>query len=117
MAIVQGVEKVTHLIPESDTCLGEVVVQRACFNAPARMLGLCMGLTPAPYVTTTEVYPDSPTVTDEVMRHIFFNYSYFPPLYTLILFIGMYFGSSGSCRERSKIYSYHFDNSLIDVFP
>lgn len=65
MAVIRGVEKVTHLIPESDTCLGEEVVQRACFNAPARMLGLCMGLTSAPYVSTTEVYPDSPSVTDE----------------------------------------------------
>mmetsp|Transcript_25537 Transcript_25537/g.43073 ORF Transcript_25537/g.43073 Transcript_25537/m.43073 type:complete len:326 (+) Transcript_25537:55-1032(+) len=65
LAIVHGVEKVTHLIPESDTCLGEVVVQRACFAAPAVMLGLCMGLTNAPFVCTTEVYPDSPTVTDE----------------------------------------------------
>lgn len=65
LAIVHGVEKVTHLIPESDTCLGEVVVQRACFAAPARQLGLCMGLTTAPYVCTTEVYPDSATVTDE----------------------------------------------------
>jgi hypothetical protein len=67
MAIVRAVEKVTHLIPESDVCLGEVVVQRACFAAPGRMLGLCMGLTSAPYVSTTEVYPDSPTVTDEVI--------------------------------------------------
>lgn len=65
LAVVRGVEKVTHLIPESDTCLGEVVVQRACFAAPARQLGLCMGLTNAPNVCTTEVYPDSPTVTDE----------------------------------------------------
>lgn len=65
LAIVHGVEKVTHLIPESDTCLGEVVVQRACFAAPAVALGLCMGLTNAPFVCTTEVYPDSPTVTDE----------------------------------------------------
>jgi hypothetical protein len=71
LAIVRGVEKVTHLIPESDTCLGEVVVQRACFAAPAVMLGLCMGLTTAPFVSTTEVYPDSPTVTDEVRVHIY----------------------------------------------
>lgn len=66
MAIIRGVEKVTHLIPESDSCLGEVVVQRACFNAPGRMLGLCMGFTTAPYVSTTEVYPDSPSCSDEV---------------------------------------------------
>ena len=28
-------------------------------------IGLCAGVTNAPYAVTTEVYPDSPTVTDE----------------------------------------------------
>jgi hypothetical protein len=28
-------------------------------------LGLCAGMTAAPYRTTTEVYPDSPQVDDE----------------------------------------------------
>ena len=34
-------------------------------NYAARELCLCMGFTNAPYVTTTEVYPDSPTASDE----------------------------------------------------
>jgi hypothetical protein len=34
-------------------------------NYAGRELGLCMGLTDAQYVTTTEVYPDSPLVDDE----------------------------------------------------
>jgi hypothetical protein len=34
-------------------------------NYPANKLGLCMGLTDAPFVTTTEVYPDSPLVDNK----------------------------------------------------
>lgn len=30
-----------------------------------RQLGLCAGITDAPYKTTTEVYPDSPRATPE----------------------------------------------------
>jgi len=32
---------------------------------PVRELGLCAGITDAPYTTTTEVYPDSPRATPE----------------------------------------------------
>ena len=32
---------------------------------PLRQLGLCAGMTDAPYKTTTEVYPDSPRATSE----------------------------------------------------
>jgi hypothetical protein len=34
-------------------------------NYPIKGLGLCAGFTEAPFVTTTEVYPDSPKVDDE----------------------------------------------------
>jgi hypothetical protein len=33
---------------------------------PLRELGLCAGITGARYVTTTEVYPDSPRATPEL---------------------------------------------------
>jgi hypothetical protein len=45
--------------------VGEPIAHRAVIAAPGRMLGLCMGFTDATYVTTTEVYPDSPSVTIE----------------------------------------------------
>jgi len=41
------------------------IEQFGVINYAGRELGLCMGLTDAPYVTTTEVYPDSPLVDDE----------------------------------------------------
>ena len=31
---------------------------------PPKSLGLCAGMTNAPYATTTEVYPDSPQADD-----------------------------------------------------
>ena len=31
---------------------------------PPKLLGLCAGMTNAPYATTTEVYPDSPQADD-----------------------------------------------------
>lgn len=41
------------------------MAHRAVIGVPAKMLGICSGFTDAPYVTTTEVYPDSATVTAE----------------------------------------------------
>ncbi|MEF1212614.1 M14 family metallocarboxypeptidase [Vibrio alginolyticus] len=41
------------------------VVQFGVINYPMVKLGLCGGVTNCVYGTTTEVYPDSPTVTDE----------------------------------------------------
>ncbi len=66
-AIIESVEQVTHIAPaDSDNKLiGVVLAQFGVINYAARDLGLCMGLTDAPYVTTTEVYPDSPRVDDE----------------------------------------------------
>lgn len=66
-AIIQSVEKVTHIAPadEKGKIIGEKLQQWGVINYAARRVGLCMGMTEAPYVTTTEVYPDSPKVDDE----------------------------------------------------
>lgn len=66
-AIIQSVEKVTHIAPPDPDgkIIGETLQQKGVINYAARKLGLCMGFTDANYVTTTEVYPDSPEVDDE----------------------------------------------------
>ena len=66
-AIIKSVEKVTHIAPPDDNgnIIGEETQQCGVINYAARSLGLCMGFTDAAYVTTTEVYPDSPLVNDE----------------------------------------------------
>ncbi len=67
LAIIKAVEKVTHIAPADDDgkLIGVELAQFGVINYAGRALGLCMGLTDATYVTTTEVYPDSPKVTDE----------------------------------------------------
>lgn len=66
-AIIKHVESVTHIAPadENQRLIGTPLAQFGVINYAARELGLCMGLTDTPYVTTTEVYPDSPLVDDE----------------------------------------------------
>lgn len=66
-AIIEEVEKVTHIAPadESGKLIGVDSEQLGVINYAGRDLGLCMGLTDATYVTTTEVYPDSPESDDE----------------------------------------------------
>lgn len=66
-AIIAGVEKVTHIAPadSNNQLIGVELEQWGVINYAARELGLCMGLTNADWVTTTEVYPDSPIVDDE----------------------------------------------------
>lgn len=66
-AIIKSVEKVTHIAPPDPDgrIIGETLQQWGVINYAARALGLCMGFTDASYVTTTEVYPDSPEVNDE----------------------------------------------------
>jgi hypothetical protein len=67
-AMIEAVRKVTHIAPaEADgTLIGEKVVQEGVIAIPSpRTLGLCAGVTNAPYATTTEVYPDSPQATDD----------------------------------------------------
>ncbi|WP_085299764.1 M14 family metallopeptidase [Cognaticolwellia mytili] len=66
-AIIDSVEKITHIAPadNDNQLIGVPLQQFGVINYAARKLGLCMGLTNAPFVTTTEVYPDSPLVDDE----------------------------------------------------
>ena len=61
-AIISSVKKVTHSAPpdENGKINGAELEQWGVINYEARPLGLCMGMTNANYVTTTEVYPDSP---------------------------------------------------------
>lgn len=66
-AIIKAVEKVTHIAPadKNGKLIGVKLEQFGVINYAGRELGLCMGLTDAAYVTTTEVYPDSPKVDNE----------------------------------------------------
>ena len=66
-AIIAAVAEVTHVAPDDGDGLiiGEPVQQPGVIEYDADNLYLCMGMTDAPYVTTTEVYPDSPRVDDE----------------------------------------------------
>lgn len=64
-AILDEVEKVTHIAEaDEDNCLiGSPLLQHGVIEYATRKLGLCTGMTAAPYTTTTEVYPDSRTAT------------------------------------------------------
>lgn len=64
-AIIKAVEAVTHIAPpdEHGQLIGADVIQPGVIEYPGQSLGLCMGLTPAQFVTTTEVYPDSEKAT------------------------------------------------------
>ncbi|KIP78545.1 peptidase [Vibrio harveyi] len=66
-AVIELVAKVTHIAPADDKgeIIGSPVVQFGVINYPMVKLGLCGGVTNCTYGTTTEVYPDSPKVTDE----------------------------------------------------
>ncbi|RZV18091.1 DUF2817 domain-containing protein [Vibrio alginolyticus] len=66
-AVIESVAKVTHIAPadENGEIIDSPVVQFGVINYPMVKLGLCGGVTNCVYGTTTEVYPDSPTVTDE----------------------------------------------------
>lgn len=66
-AIIKAVKEVTHiaLADEGGKLIGVAVEQFGVINYAGREMGLCMGLTDATYVTTTEVYPDSAKVDDE----------------------------------------------------
>lgn len=67
-AIVAAVEQVTHIAPADAN--GQIietdVTQKGVIHYAARELGLCMAMTGAVFTSTTEVYPDSPRVTDAV---------------------------------------------------
>ena len=64
-AVIAAVAQVTHIAPADaqGEIIGSPVVAPGVIRYPLRELGLCAGLTDAPYRTTTEVYPDSPRAT------------------------------------------------------
>lgn len=66
-AIVQAVAEVTHIAPpdEHGRIIGEEVTQPGVIHYPFKKLGLCAGVTDAPFTSTTEVYPDSERATPE----------------------------------------------------
>lgn len=66
-AVIDAVAKVTHIAPadRNGQIIGSPVVAPGVIRYPLRELGLCAGITPARYTTTTEVYPDSPRATPE----------------------------------------------------
>ncbi len=67
-AIIDEVRKVTHIAPhdENRKIIGVDVEQDGVINYDVKKLHLCAGFSQALYTTTTEVYPDSPKVTDEI---------------------------------------------------
>lgn len=67
-AIIEAVAKVTPIAPaDAEGCLiGEPITQFGVINYPKKSLYLCGGMTDATYVTTTEVYPDSPNTSAEL---------------------------------------------------
>lgn len=66
-AIIDAVSKVTHIAPPDaeGLIIGETVVSPGVILYPVAELGLCASVTGARFVTTTEVYPDSPRTTPE----------------------------------------------------
>jgi hypothetical protein len=66
-AIVEAVSRITHIAPAdaAGLIIGSPIVAPGVINYPVKKLGLCAGITDARYVTTTEVYPDSPRATPE----------------------------------------------------
>ena len=71
-SMIASVKKVTHIAPPDPdgTIIGERVCQDGVIAIPSpKSLGLCAGVTSAPYATTTEVYPDSSSATPEICNH------------------------------------------------
>jgi hypothetical protein len=67
-AIIDEVRKVTHIaLPDANgNIIGEPIDQEGVIYYDKRKLFLCGGVTDAKYVTTTEVYPDSPRATPAI---------------------------------------------------
>ena len=66
-AIIEAVAKVTHIAPADGQgeIIGSPMVAPGVIEYALTKLGLCAGITEAPYKTTTEVYPDSPRANAE----------------------------------------------------
>jgi hypothetical protein len=66
-AIIDAVQRVTHIAPADDQggIIGSPLVAPGVIEYEMQALGLCASITGARYTTTTEVYPDSPRATPE----------------------------------------------------
>lgn len=66
-AMIDAVSKITHIAPadEDGKIIGEPITQEGVINYPVKSLNLCAGFSKATYCSTTEVYPDSPKVSNE----------------------------------------------------
>ena len=64
-ALIDAVRRVTHIArpDERGRIIGAPLQQEGVIEIAKRASGLCGGMTDARFVTTTEVYPDSPTAT------------------------------------------------------
>lgn len=67
-AIIDRVRKVTHIAQadQDGNLIGDRAVQEGVVNYDKKKLFLCGGFSNAEYITTTEVYPDSPKATDAI---------------------------------------------------
>jgi hypothetical protein len=67
-AVIDSVRKVTHIAPPDarGMIIGVAIEDEGVINYDMKKLFLCGGFSDADYSTTTEVYPDSPEVTDEI---------------------------------------------------
>ncbi|MEJ6473256.1 M14 family metallocarboxypeptidase [Pseudoalteromonas piscicida] len=65
--IIEEVAAVTQIADadENGQLIGVAIEQHGVINYDGTALGLCMGMTEAPFVTTTEVYPDGKNATPE----------------------------------------------------
>ena len=66
-ALIDAVRRVTHIAApdEHGNIIASHLLQPGVINYDKRSSGLCGGMTDARFVTTTEVYPDSPNVSPE----------------------------------------------------
>ncbi|MBS0444456.1 MAG: DUF2817 domain-containing protein [Proteobacteria bacterium] len=64
-ALIDAVRRVTHIAEadENGLIIGAKLQQAGVIHLDKRQLGLCGGMTDALFVTTTEVYPDSPAAS------------------------------------------------------
>jgi hypothetical protein len=66
VAVIESVSKVTHIAEEDEgQLIGTPIAAKGLILYPTKQLGLCIGVTNSKYVTTTEVYPDSPRGVSE----------------------------------------------------
>ncbi len=67
-AVIESVRKITHIAPSDDRgmLIGVKIEAEGVINYDMNKLSLCGGFSSAKYSTTTEVYPDSPKITDEI---------------------------------------------------